>query len=194
MTGCEGTTGTNPHPAPNNPNPLRKILAPFHPHLPPPCHTSSAPAAGWIANVLDQAGGRPFGICRNVRQVAQGGGGHRGSAGGRSSSTVQSQPPGRHPFSRHSGGRKRQSPVRACGGHDGPLRRVRVRAGTSRTTPAAGPGCGRSNPGGGNTPGVRGAACRMRTSSGETRAVRVAFATHYSTISRGKARVRPSGH
>jgi len=127
--------------------------------------------------VLDQAGGRPFGICRNVRQVAKGGGGHRGSAGGRSGSTVQSQPPGRQPFSRrrHGGGKRniRSGPVADM---TGPVRRVRVRAGTSRTTPAVCPDRGRSNPGGDLVdkplPGVRGAVCRMRTSSGDTRAVR----------------------
>jgi hypothetical protein len=128
-----------------------KIHPHFHPHPPPPCHTFRALAAGWIANVSDQAGGRPFGICRNVRQVGAGGGGHRGSAGGRVAlRRVQSQPPGRHPFSQApSRRRETEYPVRACGGHGGPVWRARVRAGSSKTTHAVSPDRGRSNPGGG---------------------------------------------
>ncbi|SOE15092.1 hypothetical protein SAMN05877838_1028 [Hoeflea halophila] len=72
---------------------------------------------------------------------------------------------------RHRGGRRqlRSGPVAdmTCS-----TRHVRVRAGTSRTTPAVSPDRGRSNPDGDTTPGVRGTACRMRTSSGDNRAAR----------------------
>ena len=85
-----------------------------------------------------------------------------------------------------------QAPVRACGGHDAPSATRQGPCRTPKTTPEVGPDRGRSNPGGGNTPVVQGAACRMRTSSGETRAVRAL--RHPTTYSRGKARVRPSGH
>ena len=52
------------------------------PHLPYPCHTRCAPAAGWIANASSQAGGRPLEARRNVRRAAGGGRNQRGSAGG----------------------------------------------------------------------------------------------------------------
>ena len=53
----------------------------------------------------------------------------------------------------------------------GPLDQER-RAGPRKSSPVASPDRGRSNPGGGKIPGMRGAACRMRTSSGEIRAAR----------------------
>ena len=46
------------------------------------CHDSRTPTAGWIANVSDQAGGMPSGICRNVRKGLEGGGDQCGSVGG----------------------------------------------------------------------------------------------------------------
>lgn len=48
-------------------------IPPFHPHPSRPCHTPLTPAAGWFENVLDQAGGRPPGFCRNVRRNEGGG-------------------------------------------------------------------------------------------------------------------------
>ncbi len=69
---------------------------------------------------FDQAEGRPFGICRNVRQSAEGGGGHRGSAGGRVSFETRAKPAtGPGLISRQPKGCVRTArPVRACGGHD----------------------------------------------------------------------------
>ena len=43
-------------PAPH-PRPFPTKTTPFHPHLPNPCQTRFAPAAGWIANVSMQVGG-----------------------------------------------------------------------------------------------------------------------------------------
>ena len=151
MTECVGTTVHKTTSSHQQSQPLTQPHPPFRPHLPSPCHTFRAPAAGWIANVSDQAGGRPVGVCRNVRQVGAGGGGHRGSAGGRVSlRRVQSQPPGRHPFSQAPPRRREtEHPVRACGGHGGSVWRARVRAGSSKPTPAVSPDRGRSNPGGG---------------------------------------------
>jgi len=43
------------------------------PHIPRPCHTPLAPAAGWIANASSQEGGRPFGLavtCGGIREEA----------------------------------------------------------------------------------------------------------------------------
>ncbi len=57
-------------------------IPPFHPHLPPPCHTCRTPAAGWTGNVPVRAGGRPLWPCRNVRQGERGGDCQRGSVGG----------------------------------------------------------------------------------------------------------------
>ena len=48
-----------------------------------PCHHRLAPVTGWIAYVSVQAGGRPPGDCRNVRQDDGGGGAPAGSAGSR---------------------------------------------------------------------------------------------------------------
>ena len=128
--------------------PLAQNPHPFHPHLPPPCHTSSAPAAGWTLNVSDQAGGRPFGIWRNVRQVAEGGGGHRGSAGGRPDWPCKaSHRAGTRFRKRCHGGRKRK--LRS--GPVADMTRKVPRQGPCRipkTTPAVSPDRGRSNPGG----------------------------------------------
>lgn len=147
---CGNHGAHSPTPSPTIPTPYPKPDPRFRPHPPPPCHTFRTPAAGWIANVSDQAGGRPFGILRNVRQVAEGGGGHRGSAGGRSRSTAQSQPPGRQPFShRRHGGSKRNIRSGPVADMTGQVLRVRVRAGSSKPTPAVSPDRGRSNPGGG---------------------------------------------
>ncbi len=87
-----------------------------------PCHHHRTPAAGWIANVCDQAGGRPLGVCRNVRQGSKGGGGHRGSAGGRVSFETRAKPAtGPGCVSRQPKGEVWNArPVRACGGHDAP--------------------------------------------------------------------------
>jgi hypothetical protein len=48
-----------------------------------PCHHCRTPVTGWIVNVPVQAGGRPPGICRNVRRDDGGGGAPAGSAGSR---------------------------------------------------------------------------------------------------------------
>jgi hypothetical protein len=44
----------------------------FHTHQ-TPCHHSSTPVTGWAGNVPVQAGGRPPGVCRNVRRDEGGG-------------------------------------------------------------------------------------------------------------------------
>ena len=63
--------------------PLHENQRPFLPHPPTPCHTHAAPVTGWTGNVPVQAGGRPPGVCRNVRQDEGGGGAPAGSAGSR---------------------------------------------------------------------------------------------------------------
>ena len=63
--------------------PLHENQRPFHPHPLPPCHHCRTPVTGWIVNVPVQAGGRPSGVCRNVRQDDGGGGAPAGSAGSR---------------------------------------------------------------------------------------------------------------
>ena len=47
----------NPPPPPQQFRAFPAKSAPFCPHLPSPCQTRSAPAAGWIANVSSQVGG-----------------------------------------------------------------------------------------------------------------------------------------
>ncbi len=126
-----------------------KKSPPIFPHSSHPCHTFRAPAAGWNVNVLVQVGGRPFGICRNVRQGSGGGGGHRGSAGGRVSlRRVQSQPPDRLLF------RGRRKADARSGKTGAGLWRTcedltfSVRAGSPKPTRAVSPDRDRSNPGG----------------------------------------------
>jgi len=107
--------------------------------------------------------------------------------------TVQSQPPGRV-LSRASrkAGCETMTPVRACGGHDGPMG-ISVRAGTS------------SEPHTWPVQAVAGA-IRAEINSRVCKAPpvgcghhpakfgpRASCATHYIHHSRGKARVRPSG-
>jgi len=94
-------------------------------------------------------GGRPFGVCRNVRQGSRGGGGHLGSAVGRFSSEKRAKPATGPGFVSCQPTRRGEAlkPVRACGGHVGCMA-CRVRAGTSRPTRAVSPDRGRSNPGG----------------------------------------------
>ena len=55
----------------------------FIPTLNPRATLMSLSLPDGPSNVVDQAGGMPFGICRNVRQSSSGGGCHRGSAGSR---------------------------------------------------------------------------------------------------------------
>ena len=197
--GCRGgheITGTIPHPTPNNPNPLPKTPAPFIPTFRPHAILRPLPLPDGPSNVLDQAGGRPFGICRNVRQVAQGGGGHRGSAGGRSGSAVQSQPPGRYPFSRRrSGGRKRNIRSGPVADMTGGVLRVRVRAGPRKPLPrsvqtVAGAiragtnsrGCKAPSVGCGHHPAILGprACCATHTTLSQRQSPRAALRTFIS--------------
>ena len=149
---CE--SGHKLPPSPEQSQPLTQNPPHFHPHLPPPCHTVSAPVAGWIANVSDQAGGRPLGIWRNVREIVEGGGGHRGSAGGRSKRPCKASHRAGSRFRMSQQRQETEAPVRACGGHDGPSAARQGPCRTPRTTSAVSPDRGRSNPGGRNTPGV----------------------------------------
>lgn len=158
------------------------------------CHHACTPAAGWIANASVQAGEGLSGsavTCGSLRKEAEAIGAPL--AGGSCLRTVQSQPPGR--VSRHANRKAGCMMKHRCGpvaDMSGSLWPVRVRAGLPKTIPAVCPGRGRSNPDGGNIPGMRGAACRMRTSSGDTRAAREP--RHRLHIySEGKARGRPSG-
>ncbi len=84
------------------------------------CHHACTPAAGWIANASVQAGGRPFGICGNVRQLAEGGGGHRSSAGGRFLLEDRAKPATGPGFAscQPQGWMYDETLVRACGGHE----------------------------------------------------------------------------
>ena len=149
-------------------------------------------------NVLVQAGGRPFGVCRNVRQGSKGGGGHRGSAGGRVSFETRAKPatgPGFVPCPPKGGRRGAGKPVRACGGHVRFLT-FSVRAGSPKPTGAVSPDRDRSNPGGTlvDKPLPRSARCRLsdadiiRRCSG-----RAQVAPPISDFPLGNARVRPSG-
>ena len=156
---------------------------PFCPHLPSPCQTRSAPAAGWIANVSSQAGGNaPVAASRRRARLT----GRRWPTWFRwraaLSGVVQSQPPGRGPVpevrvkraGRGSGAGLWRTCLRFAG---------RVRAGTTpKAAPAARPGRGRGNPGGralkrgrpeSQPPRAsKASACRVGTSSGEFRAAR----------------------
>ena len=77
-----------------------------------------------------QAGGRPFGVCRNVRRNPGGGGSHRGSAGGRRSRDRRAKPATEagDPSDMRACASRAGKPERACGGHGG-LMAVSVRAG-----------------------------------------------------------------
>ncbi len=48
-------------------------ISPLCPHPFPPCHTASAPAAGWSRKRLGPGGRKAFRNCRNVRRGAGGG-------------------------------------------------------------------------------------------------------------------------
>jgi len=109
-------------------------------------------------------------------------------------STVQSQPPGRVLFrASRKAGCEAMTPVRACGGHDGPMA-FSVRAGTS------------SEPHTWSVQAMAGA-IRAEINSRVCKAPpvgcghhpakfgpRASCATNYTHHSRGKARVRPSGN
>jgi hypothetical protein len=187
---------------------------PLFPHPPPPCHTHPAPAAGWIANVSVQAGGRPSEAvvtCGRWREEAV----HRHCSAGRClvpPGRAPEQPPEKSlPSVPASAGRqpgwgwKRACGGPSCGygkGHGAHAPRPGAPASSTRR-----PSPCRRMPQAVEAARVRAAnkrhatACRTWTPSGETRArARVAppraCASHahpYQPSSEASARARPSG-
>ena len=191
----------------------RAKFPPLFPHPPPPCHTHPAPAAGWSANVSDQAGGRPSEAavtCGRPREEAV----HRRcSAGSRSvqSGRAADQPPEKSlPFVPVRAGRQPgRGWKRACGGPScgsGEGRGVKPSPWRPRIANARPSSC-RRMPQAVEAARVRAAnkrhatACRMRTPSGDHRVrARIAppracssHAHPYQPSSEASARARPSG-
>ena|GEM_PF-3363884 len=74
LRGPQNVDKIPPHPQPFQ-YLTRKSLS-FYPRLPHPCHTPCTPAAGWLASVAVQAGGRPPGLvvtCGGIQGEAEAG-------------------------------------------------------------------------------------------------------------------------
>ena len=172
---------------------LAEKSAPSFPQIPPPCDTACTLAAGWIVYVAVRAGGRPPGpvvTCGGILGEAEAGGlrwqPDRPSREGRAKPATGSALASGFRHGEASG----WTAGRACGGLRGLLAMEFVPDALHVPKPAASSG-----------PRLWGkaAACRMRTSSGKSRAARALrhlgactpCATH--PIPEGKARVRPSG-
>ncbi len=201
-------------PPPGGRRHIAQKTLPFYPHPPPPCHHLRTPAAGWIANVSDQAGGRPSEAvvtCGRWREEAV----HRHCSAGRSL-----VPPGRAPDQPpekslpsvpvRAGRQPGRGWKRACGGpscgygkgHGAHAPRPGAPASSTRR-----PSPCRRMPQAVEAARVRAAnkrhatACRTWTPSGETRvcaraALPRACASHahpYQPSSEASARARPSG-